>query len=195
LVTITGAAAGCPHPDYQFWMLAPGRSWQLPQPYSVKAYFTWDTTGLPVGTYTFSVWARDQSSMAVAGGTSGDALGRWDAYQAFQFVLTSTPCTSVSVTTSPPSPASRGTQVTITGSASGCPSALYRFWMLAPGPSTWQLVQNYTSGSAVFTWNTTGLAAGTYSFSVWARDKSSTGRYGDSLGTWDAYSAISYRLN
>jgi hypothetical protein len=193
-VTITGTAAGCPHPNYQFWILAPGGNWQLSQIYSSTAYLTWDTTGLPAGTYTFSVWARDQSSMAAGGGTYGNALGRWDAYQALQFVLTSTPCTSVSVTTSPPSPASRGTRVTITGSASGCPNPLYMFWMLAPGSSTWQPVQNYSSGSAAFTWITTGLAAGTYSFSVWSRDKSSTGRYGDSLGTWDAYSAISYGL-
>jgi phosphatidylinositol-3-phosphatase len=195
VVTITGTAAGCPHPNYQFWMRSPGGSWQLVQPYSSKAYFTWDTTALPVGTYNFSVWARDQSSMAAIGGTSGNALGRWDAYQAFQFVLTSAPCTSVSVSTSPPSPAPHGTLVTITGSASGCPSPHYMFWMLSPGSSIWKPVQNYSAGSAAFAWDTTGLGAGTYNFSVWARDNSSTGRYSDSLGTWDAYSGISYRLS
>jgi phosphatidylinositol-3-phosphatase len=195
VVTITGTGAGCPHPNYQFWILAPGGSWRLSQPYSTVAYLTWDTTGLPAGTYNFSVWARDQSSMAAAGGTSGNTLGRWDAYQAFQFVLTTAPCTSVSVTTSPPSTALHGTLVTITGTASGCPSPLYRFWMLSPGSSTWKPVQDYSSGSAAYAWDTTGLAVGTYNFSVWTRDKSSTGRFGNSLGTWDAYSAIGYRLS
>jgi hypothetical protein len=66
--------------------------------------------------------------------------------------------------------------------------------MLAPGSSTWQVVQGYYSGGAAFSWVTAGRPAGTYRFSVWARDNSSTGRYGDSLGTWDAYGAISYTL-
>jgi hypothetical protein len=203
LVTITGTAAGCPHPLFNFWMLAPGsKTWVgCAQCYyggpGLSVTFRFDTTGLPAapaGIYNFSVWARDVSSMAVNGGTSGDSLGRWDTYKAIQYSVTSTPCTSLSVTTSPPSPASPGTLVIITGSASGCPYPRYRFWMLAPGSSTWQLVQNYYVTSAAFSWVTTGRAAGTYRFSVWARDNSSTGRYGNSLGTWDAYSAITYTL-
>jgi hypothetical protein len=91
-------------------------------------------------------------------------------------------------------PVVAGRRVTITGSASGCPNPLYKFWMLAPGSSTWQLVQTYSFGSASFSWDTTSHPAGTYRFSVWARDTSSTGKYSNRLGTWDAYSAISYTL-
>jgi hypothetical protein len=37
------------------------------------------------------------------------------------------------------------------------------------------------------TWNTTGLAPGTYHFSVWVRDTNSAGAQGNQFGTWDAY--------
>jgi hypothetical protein len=64
---------------------------------------------------------------------------------------------------------------------------------LPPGSTTWQAAQPYSS-SATFSWSTTGRAAGKYQFSVWARDASSGGKAGDSLGTWDAYTAIVYTL-
>src|SRR5205814_9548868 len=41
-VTFTAGAAGCPHPLYQFWVLAPGSTtWQVGQAYSPSATFTW----------------------------------------------------------------------------------------------------------------------------------------------------------
>ena len=188
-VTVTGTAAGCPNPRYEFWILPPGATtWQLAQAYSTSAGFNWNTTGRAAGTYRFSVWARDQSST----GTASDSLGSWDAYLAAQYTL-STPCSSVSASTAPPAMASVGTVVAITGTASGCPSPLYEFWILTPGSTIWQLVQGY-SASATYSWNTSGLAAGAYSFSVWARDSHSTGGSGDSLGRWDAYKAFQYAL-
>src|SRR5439155_330050 len=33
-VTFTAGSTGCPHPLYQFWIRAPGGSWQVVQPYS-----------------------------------------------------------------------------------------------------------------------------------------------------------------
>jgi hypothetical protein len=137
--------------------------------------FSWNTAGLAAGSYRFSVWARDASSASA-----------YDAFSAFQYGLTISPCTGMSATASPPTTATRGMTVTITGSASGCPNALYEFWMLPPG-GTWTLVKAYST-NATFTWNSTNQPAGTYRFSVWARDAGSTGSY-------DSFSAFPYTLN
>jgi hypothetical protein len=190
-VTITGSASGCPNPLYAFFMLTPGSStWQPAQAYSSSATFHWNTSGQTAGVYHFSVWARDTSSV----GSSGNVLGRWDAYTSIAYTLTvPTPCTSSIASAAPPSTATAGTAVTITGAASGCPNPNYQFFMLTPGSSTWQLVQAY-SAAAAFHWNTTGLSAGVYRFSVWARDASSLGTAGNTLGRWDAYTALQYSL-
>ncbi|TMC94428.1 MAG: hypothetical protein E6J05_17185 [Chloroflexi bacterium] len=58
-------------------------------------------------------------------------------------------------------------------------------WILAPGSSTWTIAQAYST-SATFNWNTTGKAAGTYRFSVWARDATSSGSC-NSLGCNDSF--------
>jgi hypothetical protein len=164
-VTVTGTASGCPNPRYQFWFLPPGGSWTLVQGYSTSATYNWSTAGRAPGSYLFSVWARDASSSA-----------SYDAYDSsHSYTLTVTPCTSVSLSYSPASPASAGTPVTVTGTASGCPNPRYEFWYLPPG-GTWTLVEAY-SPSATYNWNTTGKAPGSYLFSVWARDASSSASY------------------
>jgi hypothetical protein len=163
-VTITASASGCPNARYEFWILPPGGSWTIMQAYSSSATFTWNTTP-PAGTYTYSVWVRDASSAA--------------AYDAFfpgtTYSLTTTPCTSVTASAAPASPQAAGTAITITASASGCTNARYEFWILSPGGS-WTIAQAY-SGTATFSWNTTGLPLGTYRYSVWARDASSAAAY------------------
>jgi len=77
--------------------------------------------------------------------------------------------------------------------ASGCSNPLYQFWILAPGSSTWTIVQAYST-SATFNWNTTALAAGTYRFSVWVRDATSSGISCNSLGCNDNFVGINYML-
>lgn len=163
-VTITATASGCPHPRYEFWIMMPGGSWTIVQTYSSSASFTW-TTSPPAGTYRYSVWVRDGSSMAA-----------YDAYlPGAAYTLTTTPCTAVSASAAPAAPQAAGTPITITASASGCANPRYEFWILAPGGS-WTIAQGY-SPSATFTWNTSGLPAGSYRFSVWVRDASSAGVY------------------
>ncbi|HEX9364140.1 MAG TPA: glycosyl hydrolase family 18 protein, partial [Candidatus Dormibacteraeota bacterium] len=49
-VTITGSATGCPNPRYQFWLLPPGGSWSIVQPYSTQTTFTWNTNNRVPGT-------------------------------------------------------------------------------------------------------------------------------------------------
>ena len=164
-VTVTGSASGCPNPRYEFWVQAPGGSWRVLQAYSSSATFTWNTTP-PAGTYRYSVWVRDASS------TAG-----YDTYfPGTAYTLTTTPCTSASASATPASPQTAGTTVTITASASGCSNPRYEFWVQTPGSSTWTVVLAYSS-SATFNWNTTGLPAGNYRYSVWVRDASSGAAY------------------
>jgi len=184
-VAIHAQAGGCtdPNPLYEFWVLPPGgTAYQLGQAYSTNPTFSWSTSGLAPGSYTFSIWTRDANSS----GASGNQFGRWDAYNITAYTLTS--CSGLQVSVSPASPAARGTTVTVTAQASGCPDSnpLYQFWVLAPGGNAYQLGQAYST-SSTFTWNTTGLAPGSYRFSVWVRDANSAGASGNQFGRWDAY--------
>jgi len=64
-ITITASASGCPNARYEFWIQNPGSStWTIVQAYSATNTFNWTTTGLPLGTYKYSVWVRDASSGA-----------------------------------------------------------------------------------------------------------------------------------
>ena len=184
-VTITAAAPGCPNPQYEFWILAPGATAYTPaQPYGSSGALDWNTTGLATGIYRIDVWVRDNSSA----GTFGNTSGRWDAYDANAIYTLTAGCPSVSDSAAPPSTAAAGTAVAITASAPGCPNPLYEFWVLAPGAAVYTLGHAYSS-TAVFNWDTTGLTPGTYRITVWVRDNSSAGTFGNSSGRWDAYNA------
>ncbi len=182
-MTFTASATGCPHPLYQFWILRPGSTWQIVQPYSPSNTFSWNTTGLVAGNYLYTVWARDSSSP----GANCSFLGCDDAYYpAPTYTLTTQPCTSVTDSASPSSPQAHGATITFTAGASGCPHPLYQFWILAPGSSSWQVVQAYST-SNTFAWNTAGQPAGNYLYTVWARDSGSAGTSCSFLGCNDAY--------
>jgi len=185
-VSITASATGCPNPNplYEFWLKAPGASlYTLAQSYSTNAAFSWNTTGLQTGIYLVNVWVRDANS----NGAFGNSSGRWDAYNAnLQYQLTG--CSGVSTSGAPPGGAMAGTTVPITASATGCANPRYEFWILAPGASLYTLGQAYSSTST-YSWNTTGLAAGSYRVNVWARDVNSGGADSNSYGSWDTYNA------
>jgi hypothetical protein len=175
-VTFTGSGLGCPNARYQFWILAPGGSWTIAQPYASSATFNWTTIGLSAGTYHYSVWVRDASSAAA-----------YDAFAGNAYMLTLVPCTSVTASAAPASPQAHGTPITFTATAAGCPNPRYQFFILAPGGS-WTIAQPYSS-NATFNWSTSALPAGAYRYSVWARDASSAAGY-------DAYlPGTSYALN
>jgi plastocyanin len=191
IFTATGT---CPHasPVYQFWILPPGAtSYTLARAYSTTNTFSWNTAGLVAGTYYISVWVRDANSP----GAFSNSNGTWDTYNASAYTLTTTPCASVGVTSSPSGTASAGTTVTFTATGMGCPHAspVYEFWILAPGGS-WAMVQAYSTTNT-FSWVTTGKPAGTYYVSVRVRDAQSTGTAGNTSGTWDAYKSTVYNLS
>jgi hypothetical protein len=64
---------------------------------------------------------------------------------------------------------------TITWAAGAqCASATYQFRMLAPRSFTWRTVRAYATGNT-YTWNTAGLATGSYRFQVQIRRAGTTG--------------------
>jgi IPT/TIG domain/Cysteine-rich secretory protein family len=185
-VVITGAGT-CPsaNPLYEFWLLAAGSStWQLVQPYSTSASFTWNSTGAAAGTLTFGVWVRDSTSP----GTGSSGMGDFDSYVPLAYSINAAPrCTSVTLAALPAPPQPAGTQVTLTGTAIGCSSAQYEFWLLPAGSTTWIVLQGYST-SNTFTWNSTGALGGTEHLGVWAR-------YAGSAAAYDTYASIPYSID
>ncbi|HKW59414.1 MAG TPA: hypothetical protein VJR46_06630 [Candidatus Dormibacteraeota bacterium] len=168
-VTFTATATGCANPNYKFWLLAPGGAWTVVQDYSASNTWTWNTTGLAAGAYTLDVYARNAGSTA-----SYEAHVSPNPTYTLQ-APASSPCTSVTESASPASPQAPGASVTFTATATGCANSNYKFWLLAPG-GAWTVVQDF-SASSTWTWNTTGLSAGTYTLDVYARDASSSAAY------------------
>jgi hypothetical protein len=97
-------------------------------------------------------------------------------------------CASVSTSATPSSPRMPGASVQVQAIAAGCPHALYEFWVLAPGAALYTLAQPYGT-SDTLSWDTTGRPVGTYRITVWVRDSTSAGLYGNPSGRWDAYNA------
>src|SRR5260370_37176034 len=91
------------------------------QAYSTSATWQWNTSGASAGTYFVAVWAKDSNSA----GTSGNSIGRWDAFNSTQYSLSSSACSSATVSPAPLASVTAGTAVTVTAHASGCPSPLY----------------------------------------------------------------------
>ncbi|HEV2415040.1 MAG TPA: hypothetical protein VGX27_09530, partial [Candidatus Dormibacteraeota bacterium] len=186
-VTINATAPGCGNPQFELWVLAPGASmYKLVQPYTSAAGLLWSTSGLSAGTYRMNVWVRS----ATSAGLYSNAWGSWDAYNASVYYTLTPGCPTVHETASPIS-GTVGTTITVTAAAPGCPNPQYEFWVLAPGAALYTLAQPYGS-SGVFTWKTTGLAAGTYRITVWVRDASSPGISSNAWGTWDTYDGSLY---
>jgi hypothetical protein len=179
-VTFSGAATGCASPVYEFWVQPPGGTWTILKAYSASSSATWNTTGLATGTYLFDLWAK-------ASGSSAD----WEAHVSpnptYTLQVPQPPtCTTVKWNApSPSSPQAPGVTATLSGAATGCPNPVYQFWMQPPG-GVWTILQAFSSSSSV-SWNTTGLAAGTYLFDLWAKQSGSTANYEASLSPNPTY--------
>jgi N-acetylmuramoyl-L-alanine amidase len=80
-ITIAATAAGCPTPQYEFWMRpATQKDWQLVQSYGPSALYIWDSLGEPAGTVYVAVRARDSSRG-----------GAYDAVAVIWYSVTTTP--------------------------------------------------------------------------------------------------------
>ncbi|HXN92768.1 MAG TPA: glycosyl hydrolase family 18 protein [Candidatus Sulfotelmatobacter sp.] len=149
--TFVAASAGCPSPQYEFWVQYPDGSWNLKQGWGGGA-FSWATSGLAPGTYTIHAWAGSTA-------TGHDSIG--------SATVTLTGCTSASVT---PSTATQpiGSTATFSATSGGCPNPVYEFWVQYPD-GTWVLKQGW--GAPTFSWNTSGLGSGTYTVHAWANQQ------------------------
>jgi hypothetical protein len=160
-VQITATPGTCQDQVYRFWIRPPGGPWTVVQDYGKANTYTWTSTGL-AGTY----------------GVEIDVNGRLNpasAYTANNLTYTLNPCSGAGLTASPASPSQPGTAITLTATATcpGTPS--YRFWLRPPG-GAWSVAQDW-SATATYSWQTTGIAQGTYGLDVDVRDQGSTAGY------------------
>jgi hypothetical protein len=162
-VILTGSST-CPGtPQYRFWVGKNG-TWTTVQDFSATSTFSWNTTGKLQGTYGLEVDVRDQGATA-----------SYEAVATLTFVLFATPCTSAGISTDHTSPQPHGTTIVVTGSATCAGTPEYRFWV-RDATGHWSIAQDYSS-SNTFSWNTTGLPAGTYGLEVDVRNQGSTAVY------------------
>jgi hypothetical protein len=127
------------------------------QPYSTASTWTWNTTEAAAGPYTIVAYVRSVGSTASSeAGTSLD----------YQILPASPQATGVALSASPASPPPAGTKAFFTASASGGGTYEYQFYLFDGVAYT--LVQPYSQAST-WTWNTNGVAAGTYNIAVFAR--------------------------
>jgi hypothetical protein len=174
-VTFIGSSAGCVNPQYQFWLLPPGGSWTIKQPYSPTATWAWNTTGYALGTYQVGLWVK-----------AGASTAGYDAFFIGTYQLDVGTCTSAGITASPSTPQAGGTSITLTASVSGCASPVFEFWELPPPGTTWSIVRTFGAGNT-FVWNTTGLAPGNYRLGVWAKQAGSANAY-------DSYAILTIQI-
>ena len=145
------------------------------QPFSATTTWSWNTTGIALGTYQVGVWAKATASTAT-----------YDAYFIGTYRLDVGGCTSAGISVAPASPQPPSTAITFTATSTDCSAARYEFWLLPPPGSTWSAVQPFGTGNT-FAWNTTGLAPGPYRVGVWARQTGSTSNY-------DSYAILTFWL-
>lgn len=94
-------------------------------------------------------------------------------------------CLTTTMSSDKTSPQYISSTVTFTGSSPGGCHAQFQFWVLPPG-GTWNVVRAY-SATPTYVWNTTGLAAGTYTIGLWSRDNASTNAF-------DSYTSMTFTL-
>jgi len=178
VITFTGAASGgSGNYEYRFKLknLSTGQ-WSAVQACSGNNVWTWDTTGLSAGAYMIQVLARSAGSSA--------------SYEAVENIIytLNAPATGVTLSMDKASPSETGALITFSAAASGG-SGSYEYYYTWKNPSTgmWSVGHAY-SGSAMWTWDTTGLGAGAYMIQVWARSEGSTAEY-------EVFQTIMYTLN
>ena len=163
IVTFTANVTGCPNPEVLYYVQTPNGVWSLAKSYGVPT-FTWNTAGLAAGTYRVDAWARQKGSAAP-----------YEAFQNIPYTLTAAvPCTAANLTSDKSSPQPAGTTVIFTATSASCSQPQYLYYVQTPG-GVWMVAQTW--GSATLTWNTTGMAAGTYHIDAWVRQNGSSAAY------------------
>jgi hypothetical protein len=152
-------------PVYEWWLGIVGASawtWQLLSGYQTANTFTWNTSGLAPGSYVVDVWVENQG---------GSPTGH-DTYAYLTFSLT-TACSNATLAANPPAgsvPLGSVVQFTAGAACGGTPA--YEWWLGTAngGAWSWQLLTGYRTANT-YSWNTSGLAPGTYIIDVWVENQ------------------------
>jgi hypothetical protein len=176
-LTAGGVACGAGEtPEYRFSYKIDGgptaytefRGW------STDPQATFDNTVLPSGKYTIAVDARN--------------IGSKRARDSMKSVMlfSGNVCPTVTLATSPATPSLPGAQVLLTGSATCTEGAAqYRFAIRPPGATSYSELRGW--GTHSMTWDTTGLAQGSYALQVFSRGNGNA-------STLEGMRSVSYML-
>jgi hypothetical protein len=175
LVTITGIAAGCPSPLYEFWLMYPDGTWHMMQTFNGPSW-SWDTSGYAPGTYTIHVWAND----------AGDAQSTYEAYGSTMYTVLRNACTSSGLTVVGLSTLPAGSAVAFSAASGGCFNPMYAYWV-GDSSGHWTLGRPFSS-DPTWIWDTSGLAPGVYNVHMWANNA------GDSTTSWESYASSTVTL-
>lgn len=177
-VTLQASSTTCISPQYRYLVLAPGTStWVYKTGYTTSATYVWNTVGAQVGVWQIGIWARESGSTA-----------RYNAYAIRTFIIGWQFCAGVVINAIPLSPQTADTPVTLTAVAIGCPTPTFKFWMMAPGSSTWVPLGNYLNPLSMTQALTfSQVVPGPYRWAVWVRELGSPHKY-------DTYAMLTYWL-
>jgi hypothetical protein len=171
-VSFAATSTGCSTPSYAFWVEDPSGKWSEQRPFSLDPSWTWSSSGLAPGVYTVHAWANQ----------FGDSTASLETYASSTITLSG--CASAAI--SPPSTAlSPGPTIALTASSAGCAAPMYEFWVEYPN-GTWYLKQSW--GAGTYSFNTAGMALGTYTIHAWANQR------GASMAGWESYGSATISL-
>jgi len=168
-----GGIGGGGNYEYQFWLQTDDTGiMTLVQDYSANTTWTWDTNGVPAGTYKVYVYARNIGSNLP-----------YEAQNLDGFWLQNYPASSATLVSDKVSPQISGSSVTFTAEGIGGAGSYEYFFLLKTG-SVWNIMQDYSSTNT-WTWDTSGMPGGIYTVQVWVRNTGSD--YG-----YEALKSLSY---
>ena len=172
-VSFVASSAICSKPQYQYWVQYLDGSWNMLRAFSIDPTWAWNTSGLAPGTYTVHVWANQV----------GDSTALGEAIGSSTVTLTGG-CTSASIAASPMTPQPVGSVFKFTASSSGCSNPQYQYWVQYLDGS-WNMLRAFST-DPTWSWNTAGLAPGTYNVHVWANQVGDSTALGEAIGATTA---------
>jgi hypothetical protein len=174
VVFAAGASGGVGPYEYRFRLYS-NSAWSEVKAFSTDNTWTWDTSGVPFGSYSIRVDARSTGSPSIS-----------EAYRQVTYLLSNPPVTAVTLSTSPATPQAPGTQVVFAAGASGGVGPYeYRFRLYSNG--AWSEVKAFGTDNT-WTWDTSGVPFGSYSIRVDARSAGSP-------SISEAYRQVTYLLS
>ena len=145
--------------------------------------FTFNTTGLPSGTYGFQVW------VSCTGAASPDG-----ASATFYYNVTggATVCSHTTFAATPASPGTLNAPTTLTASDSGGASPCdYRFYEKDPGGTRWNVLQDFSASlTATLTPTIQTTSSSLYNIQVWGRSHGTQGTTATGANGYDSVSAV-----